>query len=152
MDNNWCMRKNSDGYIEINLDPAVFLNRIRSMNLTVEEYVNRYYEDCGSPLSGLNNVKVDTIIFTNDVEKADKKLNEIYNNHKSEVARFIKGSWTSEIWLNDGSRYIWLRPLPGSKGYRCRKAIIDRNINFDDFLNYIDGVCLYCGKKDVSFF
>lgn len=121
--------------------------------MTVEEYVNRYFDDNGSPLSGLNNIKVDTAIITHDIKKAEQKLCEIYSERRSEVIHFINGKYDRpEIRLKDGTRYIVLNPNATSKGYRCKKAIIDRNITIGEFEDYVSGICLYCGKNDISFF
>lgn len=119
--------------------------------MTLEEYVNLHRGE-SSPMGGLNNVKVDTIIFTHDRDKAERKMTEVYNECPSRVYRFIKSSYAIALHFYDGSRYMWLNPTSSARGYRCRKAIIDRNITLLEFQDHLDIPCMYCGKDDISFF
>ncbi len=120
--------------------------------MNIEEYLNRFLPDNGSPMSGLNNVKVNTIIFTHNRHKAENRLNVIYNENKNNVRKYLKGKDDLQIWLNDGLRFIWVKPNRAARGYRCAKAIIDQDITLKELQDNIIGCLLYCGKSDVTFF
>ena len=104
-------------------------------------------------MAGLNNVKVSCGILTNDAVKAEIKLKELYNNFgETLVDRFILGKDRKDLLLKNGERYIWIKPDLSSRGYRCGRIIIDRNITLEQFQNVILPMCYACGRDDVEIF
>ncbi|WP_039230536.1 hypothetical protein [Clostridium haemolyticum] len=111
-------------------------------------------KDCGE-MSGLNSIYVTYGIVTNDGNKAKAKLIEIYNkfNPLGEVKFFALTRNDKYIQLKNGESYRWIKPnTTTSRGYRCRKIIIDRNITMEELYSNILPICRTKGLEDVEIF
>lgn len=121
----------------------------------IDEYIKNMYSDEIQQMQGLNNVKVHCIIFSNDSNKANEKMQDILgdlilSNSKYDVIR-IKDN-IKEIRLENGIRYIWVAPNENARGYRCNHAFIDRNLSLETIENYILPISFYCSKDTVQMF
>lgn len=124
-----------------------------NLKYPIDEVIRGLFRGEGSKLSGLNNIKVHCGIFTNDSLKAEAKLRKIMSElNEGELDRFVLSSNQKELILKNGERYIWIKPIDSSRGYRCKKAIIDRKIAYEDLISYVRFVCMYCGKGDIEIF
>lgn len=112
------------------------------------------FRDEPRPLAGLNNIKLNCIVFSNNRIKAYDKMNSILENiDKDNLLRVIKvKDIIREIQLKDGTRYIWLNTNRYATAYRCKKVIIDRDLSRDLILDYVLLSACYCGKDDVEIF
>lgn len=121
----------------------------------IDKYILNMFRDEPTEMQGLNNVKVNCIVFSNDSEKANKKMEYILSEHilSDEVheVRRIKES-IKEIRLKNGERYIWVKPNEYSKGYRCNHAFIDRSLSLETIETHIMPTAFYCGKDTVEMF
>lgn len=137
-------------------------NKYNIIKVTLEEkwenvmdnYIVNCFSDNSNKMSGLNNIKVRTGIFTNNELKAESKIMEIYNNTpKNMVHQLVNSRDIKELRLVNGSSYIWIKPSHNSRGYKCANAIIDRRVTLEELHNYILPICVYyCGKNNVSVF
>lgn len=119
----------------------------------IDNYIINCFSEHSGVMSGLNNVKVNTGIFTNDADSAEFKIMEIYNSTPKNMVHQLKNSRDiKELRLVNGSRYIWIKPSNNSKGYRCSNAIIDRRVTLEELHNHILPICVYCGKDNVNVF
>lgn len=113
---------------------------------------NAFNKDSGE-MAGLNNIKVSCGILTNDSAKAELKLQELYCKYnKEDVEIFIMSTDRKELRLNNGERFVWIKLNNGSRGYRCGKIIIDRNIRLEELQEIILPICYACGRDDVEIF
>ncbi|CAG7840845.1 hypothetical protein CLOHAE12215_02269 [Clostridium haemolyticum] len=121
------------------------------MDKVIKEAFNRDY----GGMSDLNNGQVTYDIITNDTNKAESKLIEIYDklNLNGEVKYFAWAKNTKYILLKNGGSYRWIKPnTTTSRGYRCRKIIIDRNITMEELYSNILPRCRTKGLQDVEIF
>lgn len=139
----------ADGY-------SVFIeNRYEDRTYIIDEYIKNMYSDEIQQMQGLNNIKVNCIVFSNDSNKANDKMEEILNdlillNVKYNVIK-TKGG-IKEITLEDGTRYIWVTPNENARSYRCNHAFIDRNLSLETIENYVIPISFYCSKDTVEMF
>lgn len=106
-------------------------------------------------MQGLNNIKVAQIVFSNNSIKANSKMEEILEQHKSVACDCIavrNEDGIKEIRYEDGTRCISVKPNDNCKGYRCNHAFIDRDLSLEDVQNYILSVAFYCSKDTVEMF
>lgn len=123
-----------------------------NMNCIMSKIIKQSFNGESRKMAGLNNVKVYCGIFTNDSSKAENKLQQLIKQHQGNIKekRFSKDY--KEIILNDDKRYIWIKANTSSRGYRCRTAIIDKNITLEELFEIICPICFYCGKEDIEVF
>lgn len=122
-----------------------------NLKYPIDEAIKGLFNGKSRELNGLNNVKVQCGIFTNNASKVEDKLKEIMNNfNNEEIDSLILSSDRKELRLKNGEKYIWIRPTDNSRGYRCKKAIIDREISYKELMEYVAYVCMYCGEEDVE--
>jgi hypothetical protein len=103
-------------------------------------------------MAGLNNVKVYCGIFTNDASKAENKLQELIKQNTNNVKRVRLLKDYKDVILNDDKRYIWIKANTNSRGYRCKNAIIDRSVTFEELFEIIQPICIYCGRDNIEVF
>lgn len=120
----------------------------------IDADIKSMFRDEPHPLAGLNNVKVNYIVFSNNRIKASNKMNSILESiDKDNLLRVIKiKDIIREIQLKDGARYIWLNTNRYATAYRCRKVIIDRDLSRDELDIFVLPSAWYCGKDDVEIF
>lgn len=129
-----------------------YFDENEDLKYPIDDVIKGLFDDEESKeLGGLNNIKVHCGIFTNNSSKAEDKLKEIMNNfNNEEIYGLILSSDRKELKLNNGERYIWIRPTDNSRGYRCKKAIIDREISYKELMEHVAYVCMYCGEEDIE--
>mgnify|MGYP001220132447 CR=1 FL=1 len=119
----------------------------------MDTYILNCFSDYSRAMAGLNNVKVHTGIFTNNPYKAKSKLQEIYDKtDKNNIDVFVLSKFQKELRLLDGTRYIWIKPIDNSRGYRCANAFIDRELTLEELNNIVFPICVYCSKNTVEVF
>lgn len=119
----------------------------------IDKYVLGLFNEEPTEMHGLNNVKVNCIIFSNDKLKATEKMNDILDRVGDCVDKVIKiKGETHSITLKDGTRYIWVKPNDNARGYRCNSTFIDRNLPLDTIKTHIMPIAYYCGKDTVEMF
>jgi hypothetical protein len=94
-------------------------------------------------------LKIKAGIFTNNINKAERVFNRIYNDNKDSVVRYINGKNDKSIMLSDGTWYVWIKPTLNARGHRCRKAYIDKDIDINTLHDLIIPICIYCTREDV---
>ncbi|QPW62101.1 hypothetical protein [Clostridium botulinum] len=119
------------------------------MDMIIKDAFDR---DCGE-MCGLNNIQVTYGIITNNANKAEAKLKEIYNSlDEKDIKTFRLSSHEKLLELNNGKSYFWIAPHMDRRGYRCRKVIIDRNIIVKELYNNILPMCRTQGLEYVEIF
>lgn len=114
----------------------------------IEEYILNCFEK--NKQSNFNYSKIG--VFTNDRDKAVKLFTNLYHDKRQEIDYYRNSREMQEIRLLDGTQYLWIRPIDNSRGYRCGKAYIDKNLTLDE-LNYIViPICVYCSRENVTVF
>ena len=114
----------------------------------IEEYILNCFEK--NKQSNFNYSKIG--VFTDDYNKAEEFFTNIYHNRRLEINYYRNSREIQEIRLLDGTLYKWIRPIYNSRGYRCDKAYIDKNLTLDE-LNYIViPICVYCSRENVTVF
>jgi len=93
---------------------------------------------------------VSTGIITNDRNKAENILNEIFEKNKENVVRYTQGEDTLRLILNNNDNYTWIKPMNNARGYRLQNAWIDKNIGLELFQEIIMPICCYCGKDNIK--
>ena len=149
-----------DGYMSLEFNSGFgnyfIQDKIDNYNIQNDNYENvidNYILNYFSEHSGLNNVKVHTGIFTNDANKAEGKIQDIYNKlGEDNTKRFINSKNQKELQLLDDSRYIWIKPIDSARGYKCTNAFIDRGLTLEELQHVVFPICRYCGKDTVKVF
>ena len=122
-------------------------------NFLIDEVIKEVFNRNSEEMAGLNNVKVYCGILTNDSIKAEMKIKQLANKFtKDKIRYFVNSKERKELCLNNGKRYVWIRLNLASRGYRCGKIIVDRNITLTQLKEIILPICYACGKNDVEIF
>lgn len=124
-----------------------------NLECVMDNIINNSFNRDSSKMAGLNNIKVYCGVITNDFGKASLKFQELKNKYTDEEVEIFRISKDyMELRLSNGERYIWIKANTSSKGYRCGKIIIDRNITLEELYEIIMPICYACGKEDVEIF
>jgi hypothetical protein len=93
-------------------------------------------------------------IFTNNTDKVKMIFSNLYEQNKNNVEKYREGikSEHVDLILKDNTRYIWIKPNNGSRGHRCGKAYIDKNLTLTELQYYVYPICTYCTRKDIVVF
>ena len=119
----------------------------------MDSIINKEFNKESGEMCGLNNAKISCGILTNDSLKANSKLKELYYKFdKSEIEYFTISKDRKELRLKNGKRYLWIKLSDCSRGYRCVKIIIDRNITLEELYEIVLPICYACGRDDVEIF
>lgn len=122
-------------------------------NFLMDNIIKDTFNNDSGEMAGLNNIKVYCGILTNDPIKAEIKIKQIANKFtKDEITYFINSKERKELYLNDNKKYTWIKLNSNSRGYRCGKIIIDRNITLTQLDEIVLPICYACGKNDVEIF
>ena len=91
-------------------------------------------------------------IFTTDVKKANKVINQIIDEQKVTNIKTIRGyksnNW-AEIYFEDGNRLIWIGHTDNFKGFRFHKLWCDKDINKDFFEYVVMPMAHYMKYEDI---
>lgn len=88
-------------------------------------------------------------IFTNNRNKASAFFEDLYNQNKEDVERYRQGKDQIDLLLKDGDYYTWIKPIDMSRGHRCCKAFIDKNLTLDILQEIVVPICAYCTRKNI---
>jgi len=88
-------------------------------------------------------------IFTNNRDKALRFFENLNNQNKENVERYRQGKDQIDLLLKDGTYYTWIKPIDMSRGYRCYKAFIDRNLTLNELQMIVVPICVYCKKENI---
>lgn len=123
------------------------------LECVMDRIISKEFDRESGKMAGLNNIKVSCGILTNDPAKAELKLQELYCKFdKNEIKRFVINIHEKSLELFSGERYAWIKLNDGSRGYRCGKIIIDRNITLEELRTIIPNMCYACGRNDIEIF
>ena len=112
----------------------------------IEEFILHLFEE-----NVKNNYFKNKIgIFTNNHDKAVKLFTNLYHNKRQEIDYYRNSREMQEIRLLDGTQYLWIKPNDGSRGHKCGKAYIDKNLTLNE-LDYVMPIC-YCLRENVIVF
>jgi len=114
----------------------------------IEEYILHFFED--SKELKLHNSKIG--VFTNDYYKALKLFTNLYHDKRQEIDSYRNSESIQEIRLLNGTQYLWIKPINNSRGHRCEKAYIDKNLTLNELNNIVIPICVYCRREDVVVF
>lgn len=98
----------------------------------------------------IDNSRMSIGIITSDKEKADDIFEDIITSNKGHIKHYANGLTNREIILDNGTRYVWIKPLDSARGFRLKGAYIDRNIDIELFDNVIRPMFVYCRKDDIK--
>jgi len=89
-------------------------------------------------------------VFTKDRDKVEEIFTNIYHDKRQEIDYYRNSREMQEIRLLDGTQYLWIKLNDGSRGHKCGKAYIDKNLTLNE-LNYIViPICIYCKRENVK--
>lgn len=71
-------------------------------------------------------------VVTNDYNKARYIINSIAKS-RTDIVRYCNSENNMIVEFKDGTRWMWVNPASGCRGYRLHKALFDRNITFEEF-------------------
>jgi len=112
----------------------------------IEEYILHFFEK-----NVKNNYFENKIgVFTNDRDKAVKLFTNLYHDKRQEIDYYRNSKEIQEIRLLDGTQYLWIKPNDGSRGHKCGKVYIDKNLTLNE-LDYVIPIC-YCSRENVIVF
>jgi len=106
-------------------------------NMFQEEHMNPFY-----------NHKIG--IFTNNRNKAFALLKDLYNQNKENVEKYWQSKDNISLILKDGTYYTWIKPIDSSRGHRCCKAFIDKNLILNMLYTIVAPICVYCTRENVT--
>lgn len=107
------------------------------VNMFQEEHMNSFY-----------NYKIG--IFTNNRDKASIIFEDLYNQNKENIERYRQGKDQIDLLLKDGTYYTWIKPINMSRGHRCCKAYIDKNLTLDILNTVVVPICAYCTRENIT--
>jgi hypothetical protein len=114
----------------------------------LEEYILSCFEE--NKEISFHNSKIG--VFTHDRDKVEKLFTNIYHDKRQEIDYYRNSRELQEIGLLDGTLYKWIKPNDGSRGHKCGKAYIDKNLTLNE-LNYIVvPICVYCSRENIIVF
>ena len=114
----------------------------------IEEYILHFFEENVKNNYFENNIGV----FTNDRDKAEKLFTNIYHDKRQEIDYYRNSREMQEIRLLDGTQYLWIRPIGNSRGHKCGKAYIDKNLTLNELDYIVVPICIYCSRENVTVF
>lgn len=91
-----------------------------------------------------------TGIITNDIDKCNIIFNKIYSENENNIEYFKNSNYTKELKLLSGEIYVWIKARESSRGHKCSKAYIDKNIPLDVLHNIVLPICVFVSRKDVK--
>lgn len=94
---------------------------------------------------------MECIVFTNNRAKAEDKLEEI-KKIKGNLVCIYKGVNDLSYEFTDGENWTWKRANDYARGYKPKKAWIDRYIDKEVLFNIILPCCIYCNEEDIFYF
>lgn len=89
-------------------------------------------------------------IFTNNYLKAKHLFENIFENNKINIEKYINGENHKEITLKNGTRYTWIKVNESNRGCRCSQAYVDRNLTLKELQTIVMPICIYCEKENVK--
>ena len=113
--------------------------------LSTNYIINMFPED---HMTQFNNGKIG--VFTNKRDKASIIFEELYSQNKENVERYRQSKDQIDLLLKDGDYYTWIKPTDNSRGHRCYKAFIDKNITLDILNTIVVPICVYCTRENIT--
>ena len=89
-------------------------------------------------------------IITNDVDKCNTIFKKIYSENEKNIEYFKNSTYSKELKLLSGEVYVWIKARKSSRGHKCSKAYIDKNIPLDILHNIVLPICVLVSRKDVK--
>jgi hypothetical protein len=76
-------------------------------------------------------------------------FNKLVLEKKDYIERYIQSADDLRMTLKDGTYYVWVKPVDNSRGHRCSKAYIDKNLTLNE-LDKVIPICILCSKNDIE--
>jgi len=106
-------------------------------NMFQEEHITPFY-----------NYKIG--IFTNNRDKASIFFENLYGENKENVDKYMRSESQLSLLLKDGTYYTWVKPIDNSRGHRCCKAYVDKNLTLDILNTVVVPICAYCTRENIT--
>jgi len=113
--------------------------------LPTDYIVNMFQEEHMIPF---HNGKIG--VFTNNRDKAFTFFKDLYNQNKENIERFRQSRDQIDLLLKDKTYYTWIKPIDSSRGHKCYKAFIDKNITLNELNYVIVPICAYCTRENIT--
>ena len=113
--------------------------------LPTDYIVNMFQEE---HMTQFHNGKIG--VFTNNRNKASMFFDNLYNQNKEDVERYRQSKDQIDLLLKDGTYYTWIKPIDSSRGHKCFKAFIDKNITLNMLHYSIVPICAYCTRENIT--
>jgi len=113
-----------------------------------EEFILSCFDDkeCNDYISWNNKIG----IITDDIDKCNTIFNKIYLENEGNIEYFKNSTYSKELKLLSGEVYVWIKARKSSRGHKCSKAYIDKNIPLDILHNVVLPICVFVSRKDVK--
>lgn len=89
-------------------------------------------------------------IFTNSRYKAILFFDELYNRNNEQIEWYKNSKDEISLLLKDESYYTWIKPIDSSRGHRCSKAYIDKNLTLNELQEIVFPICVFCTRDTVK--
>ena len=120
------------------------LNNEAIVDIVTEYILGMFPEQQHTKLSRTN-----AGVFTHSRYKAEQFLDNLFQANRELVEQYKKSKDEIVLLLKDGSRYTWIKPTNSSRGYKCSKAYIDKNLTLNELNKIVFPICIYCARGDV---
>ena len=120
----------------------------------IKRYIlNSYPESNECEMAGLNNIKLDTLIYSTNERKLGEWLDIFLDDDENDVQSVRRSKYSLMIVMTDGSVVKSVPPNSSARGYRYKKVVIDLDeLKCDDTFDDIILPCGYaCSRENVSF-
>lgn len=91
-------------------------------------------------------------VFTTDVKKANKIINQIIDEQNVKNIKIIRGYKSNncaEIYFEDGNRVIWIGHTGNFKGFRFHRLWCDKDIDQNYLEQVILPMAVYMKYEDI---
>lgn len=91
-------------------------------------------------------------IFTNNSNKAWLIFEDLANQNKDNINRYRKSLDHIDLLLKDGTYYTWIKTIDNSRGHKCQKAYIDKNLTLKELQEIVVPICTHCERENIIVF
>jgi len=89
-------------------------------------------------------------VFTNNRDKASMFFDDLYNKNKENVEKYWQSKDNISLVLKDETYYTWIKPIDNSRGHRCFKVFIDKNLTLNQLHTVVVPICAYCTRENIT--
>lgn len=117
-------------------------------SLPIDYILNVFSKD--EDIFKLTNKKIG--IFTNNRKKAETIFNNLRTQYENNISRYRESIGHIDLLLDNGTYYVWIKPIDNSRGHKVSGAYIDKNLTLDELFELVVPICVYCKRKDIIIF